>query len=134
MPETGFRARTWLPIPHRAGSGIGLPILTSARNQSEDRFREKRMNQQLNIDGLLDALAGILAEKVATKLENNAGTGAGSVRQRLLTVDQAGSYLGRTREAVQHMVANGKLRSVRADRRVFVDRRDLDVWIEQNKF
>ena len=52
---------------------------------------------------------------------------------RLLTVEQAATYPGRTKEAIQHMVANGKLPTVRSDRRVFVDVLDLDAWIEDNK-
>ena len=52
---------------------------------------------------------------------------------RLLTVDQAAIYLGRTKEAVQHMVSVGKVPTVRTDRRVFLDRNDLDHWIETSK-
>jgi excisionase family DNA binding protein len=52
---------------------------------------------------------------------------------RLLTVDQAAVYLGRTKDAIQHMIAEGKLPTVRSDRRVFLDLHDLDRWIESNK-
>jgi hypothetical protein len=34
---------------------------------------------------------------------------------------------------MQHMIACGKLPTVRSDRRVFLDRKDLDQWIEQSK-
>ena len=49
----------------------------------------------------------------------------GTVRPRLLTVEQAAIYVGRTKEAVQHMVSSGKLPTVRSDRRVFIDVQDL---------
>jgi len=55
------------------------------------------------------------------------------VKPVLLTVEQAAAYLGRTKEAVQHLIAERKVPVVRADRRVFLDARDLDQWIEQNK-
>jgi excisionase family DNA binding protein len=55
------------------------------------------------------------------------------VRPRLLTVEQAAVYIGRTKDAVHHMIASSKLPTVRSDRRVFIDMRDLDSWIEENK-
>ena len=87
------------------------------------------MPDGLNLDWLLDSLSESLAAKVAAKLESR-GT---SRAARLLTVDQAAAYLGRTKEAVQHMVASGKLPTVRSDRRVFIDVDDLDRWIADNK-
>jgi excisionase family DNA binding protein len=79
----------------------------------------------LSFEGLLE----LLAEKLATKLSQEPSR----LYPRLLTVDQAAVYLGRTREAVQHLVASGKVPSVRSDRRVFLDRLDLDRWIDDNK-
>jgi excisionase family DNA binding protein len=76
-----------------------------------------------------DRLLELLAEKLASRLTQD---GAG-LCPRLLTIDQAAVFLGRTREAVQHLVASGKLPTVRSDRRVFIDRQDLDSWIEQHK-
>jgi excisionase family DNA binding protein len=84
-----------------------------------------------SFDALLDVLADRLAEKLYAKLAQD-GAGA-PVRPRLLTVEQAAAYLGRTKEAVQHMVGSGKLPVVRADRRLSFDVRDLDGWIERNK-
>ena len=82
------------------------------------------------LDGLLD----MRAEKVAEKLKLEIATGAtAELRPRLLTVDQAAAYLGRTRESLQHLIAAGKLPTVRSDRRVFLDIRDLDTWVDENK-
>jgi len=80
---------------------------------------------ELTFDRLLETLA----EKLATKLAQDPGR----LAPRLMTVDQAAVYLGRTREAVQHLVGSGKVPTVRADRRVFLDRNDLDKWIDDNK-
>ncbi len=79
----------------------------------------------LTFDRLLEALA----EKLAGKLSQEPSR----LFPRLLTIDQAAVYLGRTREAVQHLVSSGKVPTVRADRRVFLDRNDLDRWIDDNK-
>jgi excisionase family DNA binding protein len=74
-----------------------------------------------------------IADAVARRLTVNGNGHATSLSPRLLTVEKAAGYLGRTKDAVQHMVAAGKIPTVRADRRVFVDVRDLDRWIEDNK-
>jgi excisionase family DNA binding protein len=84
----------------------------------------------VTIGGLLDILADALADRLAARV--HAGDGA-AVKPRLLTADQASVYLGRTREAIEHMIAAGKLPTVRSDRRVFLDVCDLDRWIQQNK-
>jgi excisionase family DNA binding protein len=82
----------------------------------------------------LDALIERMAEKVATRLQNmDQGGACGDVRPRLLTVEQSAVYIGRTKDAVQHMIASGKLPTVRSDRRVFIDIQDLDTWIQENK-
>ena len=41
--------------------------------------------------------------------------------------------LGRSKEAMQHVIACGKLPTVRSDRGDFLDREDLDPWIERSK-
>ena len=76
-----------------------------------------------------DRLLELLAEKLASKLSQEPGR----LYPRLMTVDQAAIYLGRTREAVQHLVNSEKVPTVRTDRRVFLDRVDLDKWINDNK-
>ncbi len=80
-------------------------------------------------DLTFDRLLEMLAEKLATKLSQEPSR----LYPRLLTIDQAAVYLGRTREALQHLASSGKVPTVRADRRVFLDRLDLDKWIEDNK-
>ena len=92
----------------------------------------------MNTAGMdLSALLDLLAENLAARLQRIPVTqtqpGAPVVTPRLLTVEQAASYLGRTKASVQHMVSSGRLPVVKADRRVFLDVRDLDFWINQNK-
>ncbi len=84
----------------------------------------------LVLSPLLDQLAARVAEHVRAATPH---TPAGAIAPRLLTVEQAATYLGRSKASVQHMVSAGRLPIVRADRRVFLDVRDLDTWIEQNK-
>jgi len=76
-----------------------------------------------------DRLLELLAEKLASRLTQDGG----GLGPRLMTVDQAAIFLGRSREAIQHLVTSGKLPTVRSDRRIFLDRQDLDRWIEQHK-
>jgi excisionase family DNA binding protein len=79
-----------------------------------------------------EAFSDLIAAKSNTRLAESAREG-GKVRPRLLTVEDAGLYLGRTKKAVQHLIASRKLPTVKADRRVFLDRKDLDEWIERAK-
>jgi excisionase family DNA binding protein len=49
-------------------------------------------------------------------------------------VKEAAVYLGRSEQSVQHLVFQKELPTVRVGRRVHLDKRDLESWIEQNKF
>ena len=86
----------------------------------------------INLNSLLNSFAELLASKLSARPAEPGGDG-GRIRPRLLTVEQAATYLGRTKDAVQHMIGSGKLPTVRTDRRVFLDVQDLDHWIEQSK-
>jgi excisionase family DNA binding protein len=85
-----------------------------------------------DLNGFLDELANRLAERLVDKLEERLRPDSVS-RQRLLTVEQAATYLGRSPAAVQHMIASGKLRAVRIDRRVAIDLKDLERLVEAGK-
>lgn len=89
------------------------------------------MHNGFNIDSLLDVLAGKIAARMKADTEQSAS--ASAIRPRLLTVEQAAAYLGRSKASVQHMVSDGVLPTVRSDRRVFLDMRDLDNWIDRAK-
>ncbi len=76
---------------------------------------------------LVDALADAVAARVSARLEQRAPA------PRLLTVEQAAHYLGRTPQAIRQMISSGKLCPVKGDRHVQLDIRDLDIWIERSK-
>lgn len=82
-----------------------------------------------NNELILDVVLDMIADKLAKRLSQNSA----QLQQRLMTIEQAAAYLGRTPEATQHLTSSGKIPTVRADRRVFVDRLDLDQWITDNK-
>ncbi len=89
------------------------------------------MQNGFDIDGLLEALAEKVAARLRAGMERN-GSGT-EIRPRLLTVDQAATYLGRSKASVQHLISDQAIPVVRHDRRVFLDVRDLDGWIDAAK-
>jgi excisionase family DNA binding protein len=56
------------------------------------------------------------------------------VQPMLLDVKDAAVYLGRSEQSIQHLIFDKELPVVRVGRRVHLDRRDLDAWIEKNKY
>jgi excisionase family DNA binding protein len=90
------------------------------------------MSTDTNLKTIMNAFSDLIAAKSSERLAES-GREGGKVPPRLFTVEDAGLYLGRTNKAVQHMIASGKLPTVKADRRVFLDRKDLDEWIERGK-
>jgi excisionase family DNA binding protein len=57
-----------------------------------------------------------------------------AITKRLYTIPEAGIYLGRSEWSVRRLIWNGGLPSVRPPgRRVHLDVRDMDAFIEQNK-
>lgn len=55
------------------------------------------------------------------------------IEPRLLNLIQAGSYLGRPPQMVRKLVAAGKILNSSGDRRILIDRVDLDQFIDQCK-
>ena len=76
-----------------------------------------------------------LASQIAAKImpQIHSGNGRSKAAPRLLTVQDAATYIGRTVQAVQHLIHRRELVVVRKGRRVHLDRGDLDRWIEANK-
>jgi excisionase family DNA binding protein len=81
-------------------------------------------------EGLAKALATELVERLKPEI---ARLGGPSVQPALLTVKEAGLYLGRSEQSVQHLIFERQLPVVRSGRRVHLHKRDLDAWIEKNK-
>ncbi len=80
----------------------------------------------------LDGLARAIAEEVAAMLRDERAVSP-SVEPALLTVKQAAIYLGRSEQSIQHLIFQKELPVVRVGRRVHLDRRDLDGFIEKYK-
>jgi hypothetical protein len=74
----------------------------------------------------LDALADAIAQRVLARLH-------ASEEPRLLSVNGAAAYIGRTPKALRHMIATGAIAVVREGSRLHLDRVDLDRWIEMRK-
>lgn len=57
-----------------------------------------------------------------------------SVQPRLLDLKGAAGYLGLTYWSVRDIVLNGEVPFIKRDRRkYYVDRRDLDAWVDKSK-
>ena len=80
------------------------------------------MSAQSTGNAGLDALADAIAERVLARLHQGE-------QPRLLTVDEAARYIGRTGKALRHMIANGAIAAVREGSRMHLDRADLDRWV-----
>lgn len=57
-----------------------------------------------------------------------------AITRRLLTARQAAEYISRSEQAVRHLIFQRDLPVVRNGRCVRIDRKDLDIWIERNKY
>lgn len=82
-------------------------------------------------DGLAKALAMEIAERLKPEIARLA---VPVIQPALLTVKEAAVYLGRSEQAIQHLIFEKLLPVVRVGRRVHLDRRDLDAFIEKNKY
>ena len=89
-------------------------------------------------DGTLNTIVNAIAEQVAARVKSEISSHLeltiNRVQPALLNVKEAAVYLGRSEQAVQHLIFEKQLPVVRVGRRVHLDRRDLDCWIEKNKY
>jgi excisionase family DNA binding protein len=83
---------------------------------------------------LVDGIAEEVAARVKTGITEHLKHAVSGVQPVLLNVKEAAVYLGRSEQAVQHLIFQKDLPVVRVGRRVHLDRRDLDAWIEKNKY
>lgn len=92
---------------------------------------QPRPNTQLAL------LIGLIARQVAERVEEQVAeriSHAAPIQPVLLSVKDAAVYLGRSEQSIQHLIFARELPVVRVGRRVHLDRRDLDLWIEKNKY
>jgi excisionase family DNA binding protein len=78
----------------------------------------------------LDPLIEALAEAVAARILPKLAEAAPKTLRRLLTIQQAAVYLGRTPKAIQHMLSKGQLSFVRMSGRNMLDLKELEAVIE----
>ncbi len=83
------------------------------------------------LEEIVDRVAALIAARLEARIASPGGKG--KVTPRLLTVKEAAAYVGRTEQAVQHLIHRKELVVVRRGRRVHLDRADLDRWIDGNK-
>jgi excisionase family DNA binding protein len=87
------------------------------------------------MDPTISVLAKALAEELSGVLkEEFQRLRSQTVLPALLTVKEAAVYLGRSEQAIQHLILQKILPVVRLGRRVHLDRRDLDAFIEKHKY
>ncbi len=63
----------------------------------------------------------------------NVSTGNTTLTKRLYSINDASVYLGRTVGAVREMLWAGKMPYVKDGKRILLDIRDMDTWIDRNK-
>jgi excisionase family DNA binding protein len=78
-------------------------------------------------------LVGRIATQVKSDFERDATRQHPVVMPRLLTAKQSAEYIGRSEQAVRHLLFQREIPVVRNGRCVRVDRKDLDRWIENSK-
>jgi len=99
--------------------------MTSAERMATEDMKSPSMSV------LVRAVAGEVASLLRLEFARLAPS---DVQPVLLNVKQAAVYLGRTEQSVQHLIFQRDLPVVRMGRRVHLHRRDLDTWIEKNKY
>lgn len=82
--------------------------------------------QAIDLRGILEQLADLVVERMESRT-------AVSTPKRLMSLKEAGVYLGRTAASVQQLVARGEIPAVTHGRRKHVLVSDLDDWIERNR-
>lgn len=55
------------------------------------------------------------------------------ISKRLYSINEASIYLGRSVWAVREMLWGGKLPYIKDGRRILVDIKDMEAWVERNK-
>jgi excisionase family DNA binding protein len=89
----------------------------------------------LDVTPALSVLIKAVADEVARMLNPEfAWPSTPTIQPALMDVKQAGVYLGRSMQSIQHLILERELPVVRVGRRVHLHRPDLDAFIEKNKY
>ena len=57
----------------------------------------------------------------------------GGIPKRLYSINEASIYLGRSVWAIREMLWAGKLPFIKDGRRILLDIKDMEAWVEKNK-
>ena len=80
-------------------------------------FDQETMNQ----------LASALAAKVLSSLPKP------GVQQRYFTVEQAASYVGKSKKSFEYIMSKNLFPIIREDRHVWIDREELDLFMANHR-
>ena len=87
----------------------------------------RRMDRNMN-----DVFAQMIEAACVSALKQVMNISDVSVR-RLLTIAEAAVYLSISEREIYNMLGNKEIRCVRHGRRIMLDIRDLEVWVDANK-
>ena len=90
-------------------------------------------DQKKNPEATLTEAVNAIATAIASRVQDQLASTPVGVKPRLLDVEAAAVYLGRTERSVRGLVTGGKLPVVHLDRCVQFDVKDLDRIIENSK-
>jgi len=54
-------------------------------------------------------------------------------QKRLFSLQDTSIYLGRSINGVRQMLWDGKMPFIKDGKRIFIDLKDIEIWIEKNK-
>ena len=131
------RYRTAVPVTGNHPWESAVPVVTAdsrfrcTGGEIDRAFRATlgraaHMNEANPFAPMVEAIADAVLSRLRPALDLY-------VRPRLLSIDQAAVYVGRTAKAVRPLVDSGAFPMVRTDGRIMLDVHDLDQWIEQGK-
>lgn len=84
-------------------------------------------------EDLIATFADMVAERLAEKIGGpRPAQAATKVAPRLMSIEEAAVYLGRTKHSLQHLINQRRIPFVRDGRRIFLDTLELDRWIRDN--
>lgn len=98
-----------------------MSILTHLWHDRRDMKHQADFPRK-QFDDVVETLAVILADRIHQKISRLSGSTAAP----LLNIEEAAAYLGRTPNAVRHLINKGSLKTRRFDRRLFIAREDLE--------
>ena len=85
-----------------------------------------------DIQALAQTLTDVIRAQVLAEMRESPSQQA-AIPPPLLTAKQAGEYIGRSEQAVRHLIHQKEIPVICTGRNVRIDRKDLDAWIENHR-